>query len=104
MHQKGKTGGEATVRVRSPGAVFQVSNTQFVHNLRGNTQIMRNVRQVTKSVNPEGLATWSLTKIYDRLCEYLYEIYDTVEHPALGEESEGSVFSGWPIRVSASTE
>jgi len=81
-----------------------VSNTQFVHNLRGNTQIMRNVRQVTKSVNPEGLATWSLTELYDRLCEYLYEIYDTVEHPALGRSPREAFLSRWPIRVSASTE
>jgi len=65
--------------------IFQVSNTQFVHNLRGNTQIMRNVRQVTKSVNPERHATWPLAELHDRLCEYLYEIYDTAEHPALGQ-------------------
>ncbi len=65
--------------------IFQVSNTQFVHNLRGNTQIMRNVRQVTKSVNPERHATWPLAELHARLCEYLYEIYDTAEHPALGQ-------------------
>jgi putative transposase len=65
--------------------LFGVSNTQFVHNLRGNTQIMRNVRQVTKSVNPKGLAIWSLTELHDRICEYLYEIYDTSDHPALGQ-------------------
>jgi len=65
--------------------VFGVGNTQFVYNLRGNTQIMRNVRQVTKSVNPKELATWSLAELHDRLCEYLYEIYDTAEHPALGQ-------------------
>ena len=63
-----------------------------MHNLRGNTQIMRNVRQVTKSVNPEGSATWSLTELYDRLCEYLYEIYDTVEHPALGRSPREAFF------------
>ena len=65
--------------------LFGVSNTQFVHNLRGNTQIMRNVRQVTKSVNPKGLATWPLPELHDRLCEYLYEVYDTIDHPALGQ-------------------
>jgi putative transposase len=65
--------------------VFGVSNTQFVYNLRGNTQITRNVRQVTKSVNPKALATWSLAELHARLCEYLYEVYDTVGHPALGQ-------------------
>lgn len=64
---------------------FGVNNSQFIHNLQGNTQIMRNVRQVTKSVNPKGLATWPLAELHERLCEYLYEVYDTVEHPALGQ-------------------
>jgi transposase InsO family protein len=73
--------------------IFQVSNTQFVHNLRGNTQVMRNLRQVTKSVNPAGFATWSLTELHDRLCEYLYEIYDTMEHPALGQSPREAFLS-----------
>ncbi len=73
--------------------IFQVSNTQFVHNLRGNTQIMRNVRQVIKSVNPERHATWPLAELHDRLCEYLYEIYDTVEHPALGQSPREAFLS-----------
>ncbi len=37
--------------------MFGVTNTQFIHNLRGNTQITRNVRHVTKSVDPEAFAT-----------------------------------------------
>jgi putative transposase len=36
-------------------------------------------------VNPKELATWSLAQLHDRLCEYLYDIYDTAEHPALGQ-------------------
>lgn len=40
--------------------LFGTSNTQFVHNLQGNTQIMRNVRQVTKSINPKEHAIWTL--------------------------------------------
>jgi putative transposase len=65
--------------------LFGVNNTQFVHNLQGNTQMMRNVRQVTKSVNPKGLAIWPLAELHARLCEYLYEVYDTADHPALGQ-------------------
>jgi len=65
--------------------LFGVSNTQFIHNLRGNTLIMRNVRQVTKSVNPKGLAVWSLSELHSQLCKYLYEVYDTTDHPALGQ-------------------
>ena len=38
--------------------LFQTTNTQFVHNLKGNTQITRLVRQVTPAVNPRGQAVW----------------------------------------------
>jgi putative transposase len=62
---------------------FGVANQEFWHNLKGNTQIMRNVRQVTKSVNPKNQAVWTLGKVYEYFCEYAYEVYDTSPHPAL---------------------
>jgi len=65
--------------------LFGTANTQFIHNLRGNTQITRNGRQVTKAVNPKGLATWPLADLHRRLSEYFYEIHDTLAHPALGQ-------------------
>ena len=65
--------------------LFGTTNTQFIHNLKGNTQITRNVRQVTKSVDPKALATWPLPDLHGRLSEYLYEIHDTLLHPALGQ-------------------
>ena len=65
--------------------MFGTANTHLVHNLLGNTQIMRNVRQVTKSVNPEQHATWPLPELFDRLSDYFYEVYDTIAHPALGQ-------------------
>jgi len=37
-------------------------NTRFIHNLPGNTQITQNIRQVTKSVDPRELATWTLVE------------------------------------------
>jgi putative transposase len=64
---------------------FGTTNTQFIHTLQGNTQITRNVRQVTRSVNPRGHAAWTLTELHGRLSEYLFDIYDTIEHPALGQ-------------------
>jgi transposase InsO family protein len=84
---------ECTKKTRPPakarfGSVcerlFGTTNTRFVHNLLGNTQIARNVRQVTKSVDPKKHAVWPLPGLYDRTCEYLYEVYDTIRHPALG--------------------
>ena len=65
--------------------VFGTTNTQLIYNLMGNTQITRDVRVVTSSVNPKNHAVWTLGKFYDRLCEWAYEIYDTTEHPALGQ-------------------
>jgi transposase InsO family protein len=64
--------------------LFGTTNTQFIYNLRGNTQITKNVRQVTKSNNPKNLAVWNFESLYERLTDYLYEVYDTIEHPALG--------------------
>jgi transposase InsO family protein len=84
---------ECTKKTRPPakarfGSVcerlFGITNTRFIHNLAGNTQMTRNVRQVTKSVNPKEHATWALPELHDYLSDYLYEIYDTIEHPALG--------------------
>jgi len=77
--------------------LFGTTNTRFVHNLLGNTQITRNVRQVTKSVNPEGQAAWPLAALYDRLGEYLYEIYDTIQHPALGQSPRDAYLSGLSV-------
>jgi putative transposase len=65
--------------------LFGTVSSQFLYNLRGNTQMTRNVRQVTKSVDPRGMATWSLTELNERLEEYLFEVYDRMEHPALGQ-------------------
>ncbi len=74
--------------------LFGTTNTQFIYNLRGNTQITRNVRQVTKGVNPKGLATWPLVNLYERLCEYSYQVYDTIAHPALGENPRNTFIEG----------
>jgi hypothetical protein len=74
--------------------MFGVANTQFIHNLKGNTQITRNVRQVTKAVDPKGLATWPLADLHARLSEYLYEVHDTLNHQALGESPRQAFQSG----------
>lgn len=85
---------ECTKKTRPPakprfGSVcerlFGTTNTQFIHNLKGNTQIARLARQVTQSVNPKGQAVWSFEELHRRLTEYACEIYDTLHHPALGQ-------------------
>ena len=74
--------------------MFGVTNTQFIHNLRGNTQITRNVRHVTKSVDPKALATWTLAELHKRLSEYLFEVYETSDHPALGQSPREAFQAG----------
>ena len=64
--------------------VLKTTNQQFIHTLVANTQIMKDPRRVTKSVNPEKLAVWSLGDLYVVLCTYAYETYDQQEHSALG--------------------
>lgn len=84
---------ECTKKTRPPakarfGSVcermFGTTNTQLIYNLAGNTQITKEVRVVTSSVNPRNHAVWTLGRLHDRLCEWAYEIYDTTQHPALG--------------------
>jgi putative transposase len=61
------------------------TSTQLIYSLAGNTQITRNVRHVTASVDPKNHAIWTLEFLYSRLCEWGYELYDTTMHPALGQ-------------------
>jgi transposase InsO family protein len=63
---------------------FGSQNTQFLYNLRGNTQIMKHVRLVKKENNPKNLAVWELDELYDYFAfGYCYRVYDQKEHPAL---------------------
>lgn len=91
---------ECTKRIRPGGKarfgsvierLFGVSNQQFIHNLQGNTQLTRNVRQVTKAVAPVTQAVWTLPLLYERFCEWAYEVYDTRLHGRL-EESPRAAF------------
>jgi len=94
---------ECTKKTRPPakarfGSVcerlFGTSNTRFIHNLAGNTQIMKNIRQVTKSVNPKRHADWTLGELYESLCQWAYEVYDTISHPALGQTPREAFAAG----------
>jgi len=84
---------ECTKKTRPPaesryGSVcerlFGTLNTRFIHNLEGNTQLMKNVRQVTGSINPKRRAIWTLETFHNRLQQFAYEVYDQIDHPALG--------------------
>lgn len=65
--------------------LFNTANTTFVHQLAGNTQIMKQVRQVTASVDPQSHAIWTLAALYAALRSFAYEVYDTCPHQTLGQ-------------------
>jgi putative transposase len=76
------------------------AGTQFFHSLAGNTQITRNVRQVTKGVEPKTHALWTLGRLSERLNEWAREIYETTTHPSLGQSpreafAQGLLQTGW---------
>lgn len=74
--------------------LFGTANTQLIHTLTGNTQITRNVRQVTKAVNPKNHACWTLGRLYECLCEWAYQVYDTTRHRTLGESPQEAYVTG----------
>lgn len=65
--------------------MFGTTNTMFIHNLKGNTLIMKDVRQVTKSVNPKKHAVWAIKDLYECLNDWFEEVYHKLSHPALGQ-------------------
>ncbi len=77
--------------------LFGTANNQFVHELKGNTQIAQLRRKVTKSVRPSSQAEWSLGELYESLCEWAYEIYDKRQHPALGQSPHDAFNNGLAI-------
>ncbi len=97
---------EITKKVRPPAKarfgspierLFGTANSQFFHNLEGNTQIMKYVRQVTALVNPKNHAIWTLEKVDAMLTEWAYEVYDTMEHSALGQSPREAFNQGMEL-------
>jgi putative transposase len=64
---------------------FGTTNTEFIHQLEGNTQLMKMPRTVTKAVLPENFAAWTLPQLHWALEFYFYKVYGTINHPAHGE-------------------
>lgn len=64
--------------------LFGTTNTMFIYNLQGNTQMTKNnVRLLTKDTNPKCLALWTLESLYEALYNWLYEVYDQRTHTML---------------------
>jgi len=74
--------------------LFRTSETEFVHTLQGNTQIMKLVRQVTQAVDPKTQAVWTLESFYDYFCAWSYDVYDRMSHATLGQSPRAAYLAG----------
>ncbi|GAC1347870.1 MAG: TnsA endonuclease N-terminal domain-containing protein [Ktedonobacteraceae bacterium] len=77
--------------------LFGTTTTQLLHQLRGNTQASKTPRQMTHEVDPKRLAVWTLDRFSARLCQYAYDIYDQMDHPALGQSPREAFAQGMSL-------
>ncbi|HEX8217832.1 MAG TPA: DDE-type integrase/transposase/recombinase, partial [Chloroflexia bacterium] len=63
--------------------IFGTANTQLFYNLQGNTQHLRNPREMSQEVDPKRRAVWSIGPFYIALCWWAYEVYDQAYHETL---------------------
>ena len=79
--------------------IFNTTQSQFIHNLMGNTKAWRHFRQVGRDVSPERLARWTFAMLDEKLGEYFTQVYHQNHHVTLGmspqqKYQEGLRFSG----------
>jgi hypothetical protein len=65
--------------------LFGTFNTMFFHALAGNTQLRKNIRQVVPWVDPDNFAIWTLGDLRLALEEFIFTVYDDMEHTGLHE-------------------
>ena len=64
--------------------MFGTLNTSFFYKMEGNTQNTRNVRQMSKEVNPYRLALWNIKRLKEALERFLFQLYINQTHSAMG--------------------
>ena len=52
---------------------------------------------MTRDVDPRRLAVWTLERFAARFCEYAYEVYDQMDHPALGQSPREAFAQGMQL-------
>ena len=77
--------------------LFGTTTTELLHQLSGNTQATKHPRQMTPDVDPQRLAVWTLERFAARLCQYAYEVYDQMDHPALGQSPREAFAQGMQL-------
>lgn len=63
--------------------IFGRANTEYIHNLAGNTKATKNVRMVSGKHLPKHFADWTLESMYYGLEHWAFEYYEQEMHPAL---------------------
>lgn len=64
--------------------LFGTTNTELIHNLVGNTKALRNVRTVTRSLDPIRADLMNFAQLHGLLDEYFFRDYNLRVHPAHG--------------------
>lgn len=65
--------------------LFGTTQSQLIHQMEGNTKLMRHVRSVTKSVMPRNFVAWTFAALFGALDYYFEHLYGVLPHPAHGE-------------------
>lgn len=63
--------------------LFGRANTEYIHNLAGNTKATKNVRMTTGKHLPVNFAEWTLESMYHGIRYWATDYYDQERHPAL---------------------
>ena len=63
---------------------FGTANTQFIHELSGNTTLSQRGRQLSSTHDPKKQAVWTLAKLHEFLTRWLFETYPDLTHDTLG--------------------
>ena len=82
--------------------LFGTTTTELLNQLRGNPQASKTPRLLTRDVDPKRLAVWTLARFASRLVEYVHEVYDQMDHPALGQSPREAFEQGMTLAGSRS--
>ena len=74
--------------------LFGTTTTELLNQLRGNTQASKIPRQMTREVDPKRLAVWTLERFSARFLQWVYEVYDQMEHQTLFQSPRDAFIQG----------
>lgn len=61
---------------------FHQTNKHILHNLQGNTQVLKFPRQLTSKVDPYQNAVWHIDAIDKLMANHFYNVYNNTDQPA----------------------